>query len=261
MTPCCVLTIAGSDSGGGAGVQADCRTIHALGGFAVTAITAVTAQNTRGVVDWQPVAPRLIAAQINALLADLPIKAIKTGLIPTAAAITAIGAALKESSAISLVIDPVIRSTSGAEFLAPDGVRALRDVLFPGAALVTPNWPEAEILSGTRIRNYGDAERAAHLILSAGCRAVLIKGGHAPGNELRDVLVAADGVMESFRARRIETKNTHGTGCVLASAIATRLAQGAALVDAIADARKFLRAALERGKKVTLGHGHGPALL
>jgi hydroxymethylpyrimidine/phosphomethylpyrimidine kinase len=257
--PPCVLSIAGSDSGSGAGVQADARTIHALGGYALTAVTAVTAQNTRGVDVWRPVRPALIAAQIAAVLGDFPVGAIKVGLLPGAAAVRAVVGALAAGPRLPLVVDPVIGSTSGTTFLPPAGVRALVRDLLPLATLVTPNWPEAEALAGIPVRKFADAEAAARRILATGCRAALVKGGHGPGPVCRDCLVTADGRVTWFEGRRIKTRNTHGTGCVLSAAIAVRLAQGRSLEDAVADARQFLRDCLAAGRKYSFGAGRGPA--
>jgi hydroxymethylpyrimidine/phosphomethylpyrimidine kinase len=254
----CVLTIAGSDSGGGAGVQADARTIHARGGFACMAITAITAQNTRGVRSWQPEQPKLIAAQIAAVLDDLPVRAIKTGLLPGASAVRAVAKALAATHGVPLVVDPVIGSTSGTRFLDAAGVRALRSDLLPHATLVTPNWPEAEALTGLRLRTFADAEKAARQLAAELKSAVLLKGGHAPGSVCRDYLVLADGTLHTFESPRLTTRNTHGTGCVLSAAIATELARGTSLVGAVGAARQFLRRSLKAGAGTNWG-GRGPA--
>jgi hydroxymethylpyrimidine/phosphomethylpyrimidine kinase len=256
--PTCVLTIAGSDSGGGAGVQADARTIHALGGFACTAITAITAQNTRGVISWCAVSPKMIEGQIDAVLDDLPIRAIKTGLLPGAAAVRAVARAIKRRPGISLVVDPVIGSTSGTRFLDSVGLRALRRELLPLATLVTPNWPEAEALVGERIATFADAERVVrNLSESFGC-AVLLKGGHGPSSACRDYLATTDGKARRFESPRLSTRNAHGTGCVLSAAIATELARGKSIIAAVSVARRFLQRALRRGQ-ATYWRGAGPA--
>ncbi|HVU35949.1 MAG TPA: bifunctional hydroxymethylpyrimidine kinase/phosphomethylpyrimidine kinase [Opitutaceae bacterium] len=278
--PPCVLTIAGSDSGGGAGVQADARTIHALGGFACMAITAITAQNTRGVKSWSPQPPDVIAAQIAAVLGGkparktrsrrssgvaavdgaLPIRAIKTGLLPGADAVRAVAQAVAGASDIPLVVDPVIGSTSGTTFLDAGGIRALRDELLPHAALVTPNWPEAEALMDQQVHTFVDAEQVAvALARRCGC-AVLVKGGHAPGDECHDCLVTRDGQVHWFESPRIQTANTHGTGCVLSSAIATNLALGHSLESSVERARKFLQDGLRSGRRLHWG-GAGPAFV
>lgn len=259
--PPCVLTIAGSDSGAGAGIQADSRTIHAHGGYAATAITAITAQNTRGVTVWRATPPSLIAAQITAVLKDFPVRAIKTGLLPGAQAGRAVAEALEPHPHLPLVIDPVIGSTSGTRFLSPRGVRILAQTLIPRATLVTPNWPEAEALTGRRIRTFEDAEFAAHHLLKTGCQAVLVKGGHGPGSVCRDCLVTKGGLVRWFESPRVKTRNTHGTGCVLSSAIAMGLAQGKSVEAAVAAARQFLVRALESSRSTPFGSGHGPVFL
>lgn len=258
-TPRVVLTIAGSDSGAGAGLQADSRTIHALGGYALTAVTAVTAQNTRGVSAWRAVPPALIAEQISVILGDFPVRAIKTGLLPGAPAVRAVAAALKRYPDIPLVIDPVIGSTSGTQFLPPRGVRALRETLLSRATLFTPNWPEAEALSGEPIRTYADVERAARRLLERGCQAVLVKGGHGPGSICRDCLATPDGKVLWFESPRLKTRNTHGTGCTLSAAIAFHLAGGKSVKASVAAARAFLFRALTAGSTFSLGGGAGPA--
>ena len=257
--PPCVLTIAGSDSGAGAGLQADARAIQALGGYALTVVTAVTAQNGRGVRAWEAVAPRLIAAQLSAVLEGFPVAAIKTGLLPGAAAIRTIAAALRRHPGLPLVIDPVIGATSGTRFLSPAALRELRRRLLPLATLVTPNLPEAEALTGRRLRTAGEVAAAARaLAAELGC-AVLIKGGHARGRRCRDCLGEAGGRVRWYESPRLVTANTHGTGCVLSAAIAAELARGRELGTAVARARKFLLGSLRRGRRVRWGGGAGPA--
>jgi hydroxymethylpyrimidine/phosphomethylpyrimidine kinase len=257
--PVCVLTIAGSDSGAGAGIQADARTIHALGGYAVTAITAVTAQNTRGVMAWRALPPALIVAQIKAVLGDFSVAAVKTGLLPGAAAVQAIGRELVRHPRLPLVVDPVICSTSGAKFLSVTDLRVLKRELFPRATLVTPNWPEVAALTGRRVQTHEDAEAAGRLMAKeCGC-AVLVKGGHAPGGICRDCLVTAAGRVRWFESPRIKTRNTHGTGCVLSAAITANLAAGEKLETAVAQAHEFLWHSLRAGRKTRWGGGHGPA--
>ncbi|HEU5079943.1 MAG TPA: bifunctional hydroxymethylpyrimidine kinase/phosphomethylpyrimidine kinase [Opitutaceae bacterium] len=255
-----MLTIAGSDSGGGAGIQADSRTIHALGGFAATAITAITAQNTIGVQSWQPIAPKLVAAQIKSVIDDLPVAVIKTGLLPSAECIRTIVKALDSFANLRLVVDPLIGSTSGARFLDEKGVAALMKFLAPRAELLTPNWPEAAALSEREVASVADAELAARSILArCGCAAVLVKGGHGAGGLSEDILVERGGAALRLRRPRIRTANTHGTGCVLASAIATRLALGDELAAAVRFAGDFLHDALVAGRSQRFGAGHGPA--
>ncbi len=238
--PKIILTIAGSDSSGGAGIQADARAIHALGGFAATAITALTAQNTRGITTWSPTPEPLLRAQITAVLSDLPVAAIKTGLLPGPAAIQTIAKVLSSHPAIPLVIDPVIGSTTGTRFLDASGLHALLTNLLPLATIVTPNWPEAAALTGRQVRNPTEAATAARHLTSYGC-AVLVKGGHSTTDRCDDVLVTPDGQLTWFRGKRIQTTNTHGTGCTLSAAIATGLAHGHPLVIAIKSARAHLR--------------------
>lgn len=258
--PICVLTIAGSDSGGGAGIQADSRTIQALGGFAATAISAITAQNTCGITAWTVVSPRLLAQQISTVCEDLPIAAIKTGLLPGAAAIRAVLRALKPFPRIPLVIDPVIGSTSGTRFLSVSGLRVLREELLPRATLVTPNWPEAAALSGLAVTTRAQAEAAGRAILKiAAGPAVLIKGGHSSSSRCEDLLLVRNHEVRVYSRTRIDSANTHGTGCVLSAAIATRLALGDDLPAAVETAGAFLHRALRRGRGKQWGAGHGPA--
>ena len=256
--PPCVLTIAGSDSGAGAGIQADARTIQALGGYALTAITAVTAQNGRGISAWKAVAPRLVAAQVTGVLDGFPVKAVKTGLLPGAGAVRAVADVLAGYPGVPLVIDPVIGSTSGTEFLTAAARRILRRELFPRATLITPNWPEAEALTGLPVRSPADAALAALKLLETGCRAVLVKGGPGRGEVCRDCLALAGGRIRWFSSRRIATPNTHGTGCVLSAAIALALARGETIEGAVKMAREFLWKSLKKNRAVRW-KGRGPA--
>lgn len=257
--PPCVLTIAGSDSGGGAGIQADARTIQALGGYALTAITAVTAQDGRGIAAWEPVAPRLLAAQLTAALAGFPVAAIKTGLLPGAAAIRAIAGVLRRHPRLPLVVDPVLGSTSGTRFLLPADLRELRRRLLPLATLVTPNRPEAEALCGRRLRTDADVAAAARELAAEWNCAVLIKGGHAAGRRCRDCLAVPGGRVRWYEGPRVATRNTHGTGCVLSAAIALELARGRQTGPAVARARAFLGRALRGNRRIRWGGGAGPA--
>ena len=254
-----VLTIAGSDSGGGAGIQADARTIQALGGYAAPAITAVTAQNGSGISDWKPVTPRLIERQIQAVVESLWVKAVKTGLLPNPATVRVVANILGRHPAIPLVVDPVLGSTSGTPFLAESGLRALRLELFPRATLVTPNWPEAAALTGLQVKSHTDAQLAAVRLMATGPRAVLVKGGHGRGRVCRDCLVLASGEIHWFENPRIETPNTHGTGCVLSAAIAAHLARGEKIETAVAKARLFLWLSLKENRSVRWPGGRGPA--
>lgn len=259
MGPLCVLTIAGSDSGAGAGLQADLRTFQALGGYGLAAVTAVTAQNGRGVSSWRPVAPALIGAQMAAALGGFPVAAAKTGLLPGAAAVREVARRWRRGPRPPLVVDPVVGSTSGTRFLPPGGLRALKRELFPLAAIATPNWPEAAALSGRRVRSAADAAEAARrLAAECGC-AVLVKGGHGRGRRVRDCLATPDGRLRWFSGPRIATRNTHGTGCVLSAAIALELGRGRPLEAAVLAARRFLAGSLRKGRRVRWGPGAGPA--
>ena len=249
-----VLTIAGSDSGGGAGVQADIKTITALGGYAASAITAVTVQDTLGVHGVHPVPPPVIAAQIRAVLGDIGADAIKTGMLGDAAAIEAVLEALHAFPDIPLVVDPVMLAKGGAALLAGDGLGPLRR-LIARAALVTPNAPEAEALTGLAIATTDDLRAAGEQLLTWGARAVLMKGGHVPGESVVDLLMTAVGETV-FEGPRIATRHTHGTGCTLASACATGLAQGLGLEQAVARAWAYPAEALRRAPG--FGAGAGP---
>jgi hydroxymethylpyrimidine/phosphomethylpyrimidine kinase len=249
-----VLAVAGSDSGGGAGLQADIKTITALGGYAATAVTALTVQDTRGVHDVLPVPPAFVAAQMRAVLDDLGADAVKTGMLGGAATIAAVAEVLA-GRAVPLVLDPVMVAKGGHALLAEDALGVLIERLLPCAALLTPNLPEAEALTGRPIADPDDMARAAGSLRARGVAAVLLKGGHLPGDTVTDLLVTADGV-RAFRAPRIAPRHTHGTGCTLASAIAAGLAQGMALTDAVARAHGYVRAAIAAAPG--FGAGHGP---
>jgi hydroxymethylpyrimidine/phosphomethylpyrimidine kinase len=257
--PFCVLTVAGSDSGGGAGIQADQRTIRSIGGHALTAVTAVTAQDTRRIAAWRPVPDALIRAQIDSALGGYPVSAIKTGLLPGIGAVRAVAGALARFPSIPLVVDPVLASSSGTRFLSDAGIRALRRVLFPRAFLITPNWPEAAALTGRPVRTHGQAEAAAARLSAESGRPVLVKGGHAEGILCRDCLAMPGGGILWFEGPRIATVNTHGTGCVLSAAITAWLGRGARLAEAVRLAQSFLQRALIRGRGLDWGKGSGPA--
>jgi len=249
-----VLTIAGSDSGGGAGVQADIKTVTSLGGYAASAITAVTVQNTRGVEAIHPIPPAVIAAQIRAVLDDIGADAIKTGMLGDAAAVEAVIEALADQGDIPLVVDPVMVAKGGAALLADGGLAPLRR-LIAQATLVTPNAPEAEALTGLSIATTDDLRRAGDQLLTEGVRAVLMKGGHLPGESVIDLLMTPDGET-MLEGPRIATRHTHGTGCTLASACAAGLAQGLTLRDAAARAWAYTAEAI-RGAP-GLGADAGP---
>ncbi len=252
-----VLIVAGSDSGGGAGIQGDIKTVTALGGYAASAVTALTAQNTRGVFGVVPVAPEFVAQQMRVVLEDIGADAIKTGMLHNVLVIEAVAEVLKaHGTGIPLVLDPVMVAKSGAFLLLPDAVLALTRVLMPLAALVTPNLPEAVALTGLAdLRGLADMRQAAARILGLGPQAVLVKGGHLDGDTVIDLLVWDGGEMV-FQSPRIHTLHTHGTGCMLASAIATSLAQGHQLTAAVTRARAYLEQAILTAPG--LGHGHGP---
>jgi len=250
-----VLTIAGSDSGGGAGIQADLKTMCALGCYGMTAITAVTYQNTQEVAGVTPIAPEHVARQIDLVLDDIGADAIKIGMLGSAAVVEAVAAALGRHQGPPLVLDPVMVSKSGARLLAPDASEALLRLLMPLAAVITPNAREAEVLTGIDIATEDDLLRAADLLLNQGARAALMKGGHLDSVDAADWLVTPDH-RERFARPRIDTKNTHGTGCTYSSAIACFLAQGIALPQAVALAKDYLHHAILHA--LPLGKGHGP---
>ena len=257
MTPIAV-TIAGSDSSGGAGIQADLKTFAALGVYGASAITALTAQNTQGVTAIHDVPADFILAQIDAIFADLAVAAVKIGMLSRIAAIEAVAEGLARHRARNIVLDPVMVATSGDRLLADEAVDALRRALIPRALLVTPNLPEAAALTGANLaRNEREMAAQAREILALGPRAVLIKGGHGEGEEAVDLLIG-EGEVVRLSARRIATKNTHGTGCTLSSAIAAGLAKGRDLVSAVRDAKTYVTAASAAADTLTGGHGHGP---
>jgi hydroxymethylpyrimidine/phosphomethylpyrimidine kinase len=253
-----VLTIAGSDSGGGAGIQADLKTMSALGAFGTSALTAVTAQNTLGVHALYSIAPPLLAAQIDAVMSDFPVKAVKTGMIGQADAVLVIAALLAKYNPPHLVVDPVMVATSGNILMDNATVARMKKELFPLACLVTPNLNEAAVLSGCPVHTMDDMLIAAKRIALLGCRAVLVKGGHRFDNEMTDVLWMEDTQQSYvFSSKRIETRNLHGTGCSLSAAIATLLALGASLPQAVELAKEYITSAIEAGKDIQTGQGNG----
>jgi hydroxymethylpyrimidine/phosphomethylpyrimidine kinase len=247
----CALTIAGSDSGGGAGIQADLRSFASQGVFGLCAITAVTAQNSRAVDAVQVMSTRMVQAQIDAVVSDFPVAAIKTGMLATATIVRLVARRATTLSHLPWVVDPVMIASSGAALLQPAAQRSMRDLLLPRASVLTPNAPEAEALLGRPLRQQRQLERAAEDLRALGPRAVLLKGGHMPGREVIDVYCDADGI-RLFRTPRRKL-NGHGTGCTLASLVAARLALGEAPAVAVASAISAFRLALEHG--VTVGHG------
>ena len=250
-----VLIAAGSDSGGGAGIQADIKTVTALGGYAATAITALTAQNTRGVFGVVPVDPAFIRQQLDVVLDDIGADCVKTGMLHDAATIEAVASVLEAKAPdVPLVVDPVMIAKGGESLLETRAVETLKAQLLPRATMLTPNLPEAEVLTGFAIADPEAMGRAGEALRAMGARAVLVKGGHLPGKRLVDVLVTGDG-LDLFERERIETRHTHGTGCTLASAIATGLAQGMALREAVARARAYVAEAIRTAPGIGCGHG------
>ena len=251
-----VLIIAGSDSGGGAGIQADIKSVTMLGAFAATAITALTAQNTLGVFGVLPIAPDFIGQQIELVLDDIGADALKTGMLHDAAVIETVAAVLAERAPeVPLVVDPVMVAKGGAPLIEPSAIDALKSLLVPRAAVLTPNLPEAEVLVGHGIDSLAAMQRSTDDLLALGCGAVLLKGGHLAGDTVYDVL-ATGARQRVWRSPRIDTRHTHGTGCTLASAIAAGLAQGMAVADAVERARDYVQQAIAGAPGY--GRGHGP---
>lgn len=253
-----ILSIAGSDPSGGAGIQADIKTISANGGYAMAVITAVTAQNTRGVRAVHLLCPDLVAQQIGAIRDDIRIDAVKIGMLGSAAIIHAVAGAL-DGLCAPVVLDPVMVAKGGDRLLAADAVTALREALMPRASLITPNLPEAaDLLGDAPATDQASMQAQAQHLIDAGAQAVLLKGGHLPGAACPDLLLQSDAVAHLFSAPRIDTPNTHGTGCTLSSALATRLGQGRGLVDAVGAAKAYVRGAIAGAGRLTVGAGHGP---
>lgn len=249
-----VVTIAGSDSGGGAGIQADLKTFLAHGVFGASVLTAITAQNTCVVTAALPLPPELIEAQFRAIWADFPVGAAKTGMLADAERVRLVARLLREANVPVLVVDPVMVAKSGARLLEPEAVDAVRRELLPLATVVTPNAPEAEALTGVRVTDLGSAEAAGRRLLELGARAAVVKGGHF-GRDAADVVVTKEGV-DVVMAPRLESRNTHGTGCTFAAALAARLAWGESLEEAVRGAKAYVRAAMAAG--LPLGSGARP---
>jgi hydroxymethylpyrimidine/phosphomethylpyrimidine kinase len=248
------LTIAGSDPSGGAGIQADLKTFHQFGVYGASAITLLTVQNTRAVTRVEVVAPELLSAQIEAVVSDLAVGAAKTGALGSIGVIEAVSAAARQFR-FPLVVDPVMISKHRAELLARDAQQVLQTMLFPLAALVTPNIPEAAALTGRRIETHSDIEVAAGELLKRGCRAVLLKGGHLQNSDSDDYLLTAKGECW-LRGQRVQTAHTHGTGCTYSAAITAGLAAGRDLLSAVREAKRFVQRAIETAPG--LGAGYGP---
>ena len=250
-----VLTIAGSDSSAGAGIQADLKAISANGGYGASVITAITAQNTRGVTAAAELDLDLIRAQADAVFGDLRVAAVKTGMLASAPVIETVAKILRDHQPVHYVLDPVMISKTGFPLLRPDAVTALTELLLPMATLVTPNVHEARALTGMEVRTLAQAERAGRLLVHAGARAVLVKGGHLEEDTATDVLVTPDGV-RTFPGERVDARHTHGTGCTFSAAIATQLAHGRSLENAIGRAKAYVTEAIRGGLPV--GQGVGP---
>lgn len=257
MNPPVALTIAGSDSGGGAGLQADLRAFAALGAFGATVITAVTAQNTTGVTDVHVIPRSTVAAQLAAVLGDLPVGAVKTGMLATAELVALVGERAAAGELPNLVVDPVLVSTTGHRLLEDEAVATYRELLLPHAAVVTPNLIEAGVLVGRELRTREDAWAAASELAQLGPGVVVVKGGHATGDRAVDVVVAGDETFE-LDAERIGTRNDHGTGCTFAAATAAGLAVGVGVRQALHGAKRYVTACIAGSAGWTLGAGHGP---
>lgn len=253
-----VLSIAGSDSGGGAGIQADVKTFSALGCYGTTAITAITVQNTLGVTAIHSIPPEIVAGQIRAVMEDIRPRAVKIGMIHQAALVCEIAEVLSEYPHVPVVLDPVMVATSGDKLIQEDTVAAIREKLFPLATLVTPNLDEASLLAEMPITDLGGMERAARKILEGNSDAVLVKGGHLQGETLHDVYLDRSGAVELITSKYIDTPNTHGTGCTLSAAIACFLARGNELKTAVRLASDYIHGAIGAGSSVSTGSGHGP---
>jgi hydroxymethylpyrimidine/phosphomethylpyrimidine kinase len=253
--PPTAMTVAGSDSGGGAGVQADLKTFAALGVYGTSAITAVTAQNTQGVAAIHEVPTDVIAAQIQAIISDIRVDAVKTGMLSSSAIIETVVVELERHGVTQLVVDPVMVAKGGDRLLREDAVDALRNRLLPLAAVVTPNMPEAEVLAGVPVRTLEDAREAAKRIVALGAKTVVVKGGHMEDGDAVDTFYDSRDFQE-FSAPRIDTKNTHGTGCTFASAIAAGLAKGLDTLTSVAQAKAYVTEAIRASLEI--GTGHGP---
>jgi hydroxymethylpyrimidine/phosphomethylpyrimidine kinase len=256
---CKVLTIAGSDSGGGAGIQADLKTFSAIGCYGMSVITALTAQNTRGVNGIHAVPAAFAVQQIEAVFSDMGADAVKIGMLYSAELIEAVAEALKKHRARKIVLDPVMVAQSGDKLLQDDAIEAIKTHLMPLADVVTPNIPEASVLCGRQLAQWSDIESAAKTLAQHGSRSILIKGGHGDENKSTDLLfLARENRFVSLTADRIKTNNNHGTGCTLSSAIASYMAKGRDIEAAVQKAKTFMNQAIAAGAAYQLGHGHGP---
>ena len=254
-----VLSIAGSDSGGGAGIQADLKTMAALGCYGMTAITAITAQNTLGVRAIHALPPEILAAQIDAVVEDIGVDAVKIGMLHDPAVVRVVADAIRRHGMTRVVLDPVMVATSGDRLIAEATVAVLVEELFPLVSVITPNLDEAELLLGRPIAGLDGLEDAARALIGLGAPAVLLKGGHLPGEVVEDLLLTGAGAAPlRLRSARIASRNVHGTGCTLSSAVACHLALGLSLPQAVESARRYILAAIAAGADVVTGHGHGP---
>jgi len=254
-----VLTIAGSDSGGGAGIQADLKTFAAIGCYGMSVITALTAQNTQGVTAIHAPPPSFAAEQMTAVFTDIGADAVKIGMLYSAELIEAVSEALNKHRARNIVLDPVMVAQSGDKLLQDDAIQAIKDHLMPMADVVTPNLPEAEVLLGQKIESFEDMQRAARSLAQFGSRSILIKGGHLEENNSTDLLyLTAEDRFVTLAAERIVSPNNHGTGCTLSSAIAAYMSRGSHIEEAVGQAKTFIHKAIRAGAKYKIGHGHGP---
>ncbi|MGI4750390.1 MAG: bifunctional hydroxymethylpyrimidine kinase/phosphomethylpyrimidine kinase [Janthinobacterium lividum] len=253
-----VLTIAGSDSGGGAGIQADLKTFAALGCFGTSAITAVTVQNTLGVTGIHSIPPEIVAAQIRAVMDDIKPSAIKIGMVHSPELAFTIAEVLRSYPTVPIILDPVMVATSGDRLIETETVETLQKELFPLATIVTPNLDETQILTNNAVSNLSDMQSAATQILQTGCFAVLVKGGHLPGKKLYNFYLDKNSISQIITSEAIDTNNTHGTGCSLSSAIAALMARGFGLKDAVNEACTYIHQAILHGSDVKTGEGNGP---
>ncbi len=254
-----VLTIAGSDSGGGAGIQADIKTISAIGCYGMSVITALTAQNTRGVTAIHALPPSFVVEQMTAVFTDIGADAVKIGMLYSAELIEAVTEALNKHRARNIVLDPVMVAQSGDKLLQDDAIQAIKDHLMPLADVVTPNLPEAEVLLAQKIESIEDMQRAARALAQFGSRSILIKGGHLEESKSTDLLyLTEEDRFVVLEAERIESRNNHGTGCTLSSAIAAYLSRGNRTEDAVRKAKTYIQNAIRAGAQYKIGHGHGP---
>ena len=255
-----VLSVAGSDSSGGAGIQADLKTFSALGVYGATAITAITAQNTQGVISHQALSPQMVYEQIIAVVDDLSPTVAKIGMLSNVEIVHAVADALSKYS-LSIILDPVMVSSSGHRLLSLEGQDALKEKMLPMATLITPNIPEMEALTGMSLTTFDEKQKAARYLIDSGAKAILLKGGHEEGDIKTDILYSVHDCemqIETFTSATIPTKNIHGTGCTLSSAIAALMARGYELPNAVSEAKRFVSEAIRSGADIKIGHGFGP---